>query len=314
MFLDIVYLVAGLAAVTFGASWLTEGAASVAKRLGVTEFMIGMTIVAVGTSLPEYVVSVTAAISGSADLSVGNIVGSNICNIFLILGVTALVTPIPLTRANIRIDTPITIAVSLLFAILALDSIYCSNPNTISRFDGALLLLLYVGFIVYMIKSSKEGKAEESSKPMPTYKAITLIILGLTALIGGGKGFVIGASAIARALEISDAVIGITVVAVGTSLPELATSVVAAKKGKSAMAIGNIMGSNIANILLIMGTSALISPLSLTDITIIDMTVMTLAPILLLAAGIFIGRRMITRLEGTIFLVIYILYTISLVF
>lgn len=313
MLLDITILVVGLAAVTFGANWLTDGASSVAKRLGVTEFMIGMTIVAVGTSLPELVVSITAAISGSADLSIGNVVGSNTCNILLILGLTALIVPISLTRNNIRIDIPTTIIVSILFSVLALDSFYSQRINSLSRIEGVLFLLLYFGFILYMIKSSKDDTQSSSSVTMKLWKAILLIIVGLIALIGGAKLFVNGATGVAKTLGISDAVIGITVVAIGTSLPELAASLVAALKGKSSMAIGNILGSNIANILLIMGTSATITPLYLKDITVIDFAVMILAPTLMLIFPVFFRSQKITRFEGALFLTIYIYYTVTLI-
>ena len=315
MLLDLLLLITGLVAVTFGANWLTDGASAVAKRLGITEFMIGVTIVAVGTSLPELVVSITAAVTGNADLSVGNIIGSNICNIFLILGLTSIIVSIPLTRHNIKIDIPITIAVSILFAFLAKDSHYNpDNADVISRLDGAIFLVLYIVFLIFMIKTSKEDtSSSEDSKPMKMWKASFFILIGLVALIAGGKFFVSGASGVARALGISDAVIGITVVAVGTSLPELATSLVAAIKGKSSMAIGNVLGSNIANILLIMGASATVSPLYLNDISVIDFAVMLSAPVLLLVFPAVFRTERISRAEGILFLSIYVGYTIFLI-
>jgi len=314
MIIDIAILVIGLVTVTLGANWLTDGASSIAKQLGVTEFLIGMTIVAVGTSLPEMVVSVFASISGSSDLSAGNIIGSNICNIFLILGITSIIVPIPLTKNIIKVDLPLTLLVSILFALLALDSLFGKDYNNLSRIDGIVFLLLYIAFLYYMIKTSKDDYSESDNKTvMQLWKAITFTGLGLALLIFGAKLFVSGATGIAKALQISEAIIGITVVAIGTSLPELAASFVAAIKGRSGMAIGNILGSNIANILLIMGSSSLISPLHLNDISYIDFIVMILAPAILLLFPVVFRSMKINRFEGISLLAIYIAYTIQLI-
>lgn len=315
MLADLLMLLGGLIAVTFGADFLTDGASSIAKRLGVTEFLIGMTIVAIGTSLPEMVVSIIASLKGSSDLSVGNIIGSNTCNIFLILGLTALIVPIPMTKSNIRIDIPIALVVTILFTALACDSIFNNSAdNIISRVDGIIFLVMYVIFLLFMIKTSKTSEeAEESSETMKPIKAIVLIIIGFILLIFGAKYFVDGATAIARLLNVSEAVIGITIVAIGTSLPELATSFVAAIKGKSELAIGNILGSNIANILLIMGLSSVISPLKLNDISMTDFIVNILGPALLMLIPLVFRTNRITRSEGILFLLIYVYYSVSLI-
>lgn len=315
MLTDLAILVAGLALVILGAGWLTDGSSCFAKRLGVTEFMIGMTIIAVGTSLPEFVVSVASALSGKPDLSMGNIIGSNTFNIFAIIGLTAVISPIGFTVENIRKDIPVALAVSVLFALMARDTLLGFSTDTLSRLDGAILLGLYICFIIYVAKSSKDKDNAAKSAPSETtggWKIFIMIAVGLVSLIVGARLFINGATGVSKALGISDAVIGITVVAVGTSLPELAASVAAALKGRTSMAVGNILGSNIANILLIMGTSSLITPLYITDIRIMDLGFMVLAPVMLLIFALFFGIRKITRIEGVILLLIYISYTISL--
>lgn len=311
-------LIIGLALILVGANYLVDGSSSVARRLGISEFVVGMTIVGIGTSTPEMVVSFIASIQGSPDIAVGNIVGSNIANVFLILGVTALVSPIGLTRGNIRYDIPICMAASLLLFIFGSDrTLFGAQANTISRAEGAVFLVCFILFMVYSVRSGKEagvqkGADEEPQKQQPVWIAAAYIVGGLFGLIYGGRVFVSSGTAIAAWFGVSDAFIGITVMALGTSMPELAASVIAALKGKGQMALGNIIGSNISNILLILGGASLITPLTMTDITLTDMLMMLSTTILLLVCNTAFRRKVIDRYEGTLFVVLYVAYIVHL--
>lgn len=319
----IVNVLLGLVLLSVGASWLTNGASAIAKRLKVSEFLIGVTIVAVGTSMPEFVVSVQSAIAGQADVSIGNVVGSNIFNIYAILGITTLIAPLSLTSRSERRDIPICLGVSLLLCLLALDgTLWGAESNVLSRVDGVVLLLLYGVFLLYSIRSGrKEISATDSApkpqtstteKSSPVWLAIVMVGAGFGGLIWGSDMFLEGAIELARLVGLSEAVIGIVLVAAGTSMPELFASIVPAIKGKSEIALGNILGSNIANILFILGTSATITPLRLGGITSLDMGVMVSASLMVLISAFVIGRRKIVRLEGALFVAIYVCYTIWL--
>ena len=315
--MDILLLIVGLGLILAGANFLTDGSAAVAQRLRVPEFIIGLTIVAVGTSTPELVVSVLSAIAGKSDVAIGNIVGSNIFNVFVILGICALIRPLPLTRSTIRRDIPIGMVVSLLLFVLASDALLHLGPtDRLGRGDGILVLILYVALMWYTIRAAgrtEEAPAEGTKAPMAAWLAAVMIVGGLAGLVFGGELFLDSATALARQLGVSESVIAITLVAGGTSLPELASSVVSLVKGKADMALGNVIGSNIANILLILGLSATINPLTMGGITTTDLAVVILTSLLLFLTAFTFRRRAVDRWEGVIFLVIYALYIWQLV-
>ena len=312
----ILLFLAGLALVVFGADWLVDGASGVARRAGLSEFVIGLTIVGMGTSAPEMVVSFIGAMEGNGDIAVGNVVGSNIFNTLLILGLTAVILPMGITRGNRRRDIPVNIAVTLLLILLGLKfTLFGVGTDGLTRIDGAVLLAL---FAAYMFFSFKNGKAEESQteqaeKDRKLWVCILLIAAGITGLVVGGKLFVNNAIEIARHLGVSDKFIAITVLAGGTSLPELATCVAAAAKKKGQLALGNIIGSNLFNILLILGGSAVIAPLSFQGINFVDMGVL-MASALALATCLFIGKRnKLDRLDGSLFLLLWAAYMTYLI-
>lgn len=311
--MDILLLVVGLGLILAGANFLTDGSAALAQRFRVPEFIIGLTVVAVGTSTPELVVSVLSAIAGKSDIAVGNIVGSNIFNVFVILGICALIRPLPLTAGNIRRDIPFGVIASLLLLALASDSFICGGAaDRIGRIDGVVMLLLYVALMWYTIRNTKRPEAAvpeaNAKRPMRGWLMAVMIVGGLAGLIFGGEMFLRGATAIARNLGISESVIAITLVAGGTSLPELASSLVSLFKGKADMALGNVIGSNVANILLILGLSATIHPLSMGGITVWDLLMVVLSAVLLFVAAFTFKRKSIDRWEGALFLAIYIAY------
>ena len=305
---SILLVVVGFTLITFGANWLTNGASAIAKRLHISEFIIGMTIVAVGTSLPELTVSLASAFSGSADMAIGNVVGSNIFNTLFILGICALFSPVVFSRNNIRIDTPICILVSLTMLLMLIG-------GTLSRIEGIILLLLYIVamFISFKTNKPEENDEEDNDEKFSWVKSLLMLIGGLVALIYGADTTLNSAVEIARHFHISERIIAITLLAGGTSLPELAASLTAAAKGRGALALGNIIGSNIANILLILGSCSTILPLTMNGITTIDLLVMVGSSILLLLSALLYGQRRITRAEGVIFLAAYIGYIYYLI-
>ena len=311
--MEILLLLAGLGLILAGASFLTDGSAALAKRLRVPEFIIGLTIVAVGTSTPELVVSVLSAVTGKSDVAIGNVVGSNIFNVFVILGVCALIRPVPLTAGNIRRDIPFGVLASLLLLAMAMDSLLCKGAaDRIGRIDGVVMIGLYVALMWYTIRKTKRPEAtapaEGAKAPMAGWLMAVMIVGGLAGLVFGGEMFLRSATAIARSLGISESVIAITLVAGGTSLPELASSLVSLFKGKADMALGNVIGSNIANILLILGVSATINPLSMGGITVWDLLMVLLSSVVVFLAAFTFRRKAIDRWEGTIFVAIYVAY------
>ena len=314
-----VYLIAGLVLLVAGAEVLVRGAAKLAAQFGIPPLIIGLTVVAFGTSAPETAVSVQAALDGSGDLAIGNVVGSNIANVLLILGLTALIAPLIVSRQLIRLDVPIMIGASLLTFGLAWD-------GSLSRLDGALLfagVLAYTGFLIYSARKDKGGDDDEFAKefgldeaPKPYAWAINLglIIAGLVLLVTGSNFLVEGAVTLARALGISELVIGLTVVAVGTSLPELATSILAAIKGERDIAVGNIVGSNIFNLLCVLGLASLVSPAAISvspNALAFDFPVMIAVAVACLP--IFFAGYRINRWEGLLFLAYYVAYTLYLI-
>ena len=272
MLLDILLIIVGVVLVIWGADRMTDGAVSIAQRLKIPKIVIGLTIVAMGTSAPEFFVSLMSALKGTPDLAVGNVVGSNIFNTLLIVGVAAMVTPIVISRSTVRKDMPWSMLAAILLTVMCLDSV-------ISRWDALVLFVLFCTFIGYNLREARKGKAqpdeEEEGKAMRPILAVGLVLLGLGCLVLGSNVFVDSATRVAQQLGVSEAVIGLTIVAGGTSLPELATSVVAARKGQSAIAIGNVIGSNVFNVLMIIGITGLVKPMNINGITNVDLGVMT---------------------------------------
>ena len=312
MWIDFLWIVAGLVMILVGSDWLVDGASGIARKYGISEFIIGMTIVGIGTSMPELVASVISALGGHGDMAVGNVTGSNICNVLLILGVTSLISPIRYTRSNVRKDIPFAIGVSLFLLLVLYNGfgvVGKMGVPGISRIDALFLLLIFAVFMMDSFKSAKQGDDdEEEAKPMPMAKAILFIALGLVGLIFGGQLFVDHTVCIAERFHVSEAFISITLMALGTSLPELATCVVAAMKGKNQLALGNVIGSNIFNISLIIGTSAAISPFEITSISTVDMVMVIVAIALLWMAAFTFKKNKLDRVEGGILLLVYIAY------
>ena len=324
--MNILLLIGGLILILLGANGLTDGAASVAKRFRIPPIVIGLTIVAFGTSAPELTVSVSSALKGSADIAIGNVVGSNIFNTLMIVGCTALFAPIVITRNTLRKEIPLCILSSIVLLICANDVFLDKAPeNILNRVDGLLLLCFFVIFMGYtfaiaskpvtMEQQAEHTVIEEETeiKSLPWWQSILYIIGGLAALIYGGQLFVDGATGIARNLGVSESIIGLTLVAGVTSLPELATSIVAAINKNPEIAIGNVIGSNLFNIFFVLGCSASITPLHLSGITNFDLFTLVGSGILLWLFGLFFAKRTITRIEGGIMILCYVAYTVVLI-
>ena len=308
MWMNLLLLIVGLALILVGANGLTDGAASVAKRFHISDLVIGLTIVAFGTSAPELVISVLSALQGSAEMSIGNVVGSNIFNVLMIIGCTALVLPIQVGKGTMSKEIPLVILSALVLTCFANDCLLDGeSQNIISRIDGLVLLGFFLIFMRYTFaiahNGNEDGSEEQKVKELPAWKSTLYIIGGLAGLIFGGQLFVDGASGIARALGVSDSIIGLTLVAGGTSLPELATSITAALKKNPGIAIGNVIGSNLFNVFFVLGCSATLSPLPMGNINNIDMAVLVGSSILFWLVGWFFKKRTITRIEGALLVV-----------
>ena len=314
--MDYILLIIGLALLTFCADLLTRGCVGMAARFRVPEFIIGLTVMAVGTSMPELTVSMISAIKGSSSMAIGNVTGSNIFNTLVILGICAMVQPVAISKENVRRDIPICVGVSLLLWIATADRLFgISDVNTINRVEGIILFVLYIATIIYSIRSGKKdsGAQPESDEPQMGWgKILGFIVIGLAGLIYGGNMCLESATAIARAWGVSESIIAITIVAAGTSLPELASSLSAIISKKPSLALGNIIGSNVANILLILGTSASIKPLTMGTITQLDLGMVVGSAVLLMLAALVMGKRRITRLEGALFFLVYVAYVVIL--
>lgn len=299
---DIALVAVGVALVIWGADKMTAGAVSVAARLGVPQIVIGLTIVAIGTSAPELFVSLTSAIKGTSDIAVGNIVGSNIFNTLAIVGAAAAAAPLSIAAKTIKIDLPISVVAGVALLVLSLD-------GDISRLDAIILLIFFTGFIAYTLRRARKGDEVDEAAPgtpLSGGKAALFIVGGLACLVFGSDLFVDGAKGVARAMGVSDAVIGLTVVALGTSLPELATSVVAARKGNSSIAIGNVIGSNVFNILMILGVTGTIAPMRIEGVGPMDMAVMAVSGLIM---WLFcFTKRAVERWEGAAMLTAYVAY------
>ena len=302
MTIQILLLIVGLALIVFGAEWLVDGASAVARRAGISEFVIGLTIVCFGTSCPELVVSLTGALEGNADISVGNVVGSNIFNTLLILGMTAVIAPVAVTRANSRRDIPIALLVTFIFCFLGFAG------STINRVEGILFLVVFVGYLFYCFRTDTGITGGDEIKERSLGLALLLVAAGLGGLIVGGRLFVDNAVLIARAIGVSDKFIAITLLAGGTSLPELATCIVAAAKKKDQLALGNILGSNVFNILLILGASATVTPLSTLALTWMDYGVLLISAVMVWLWTYTGHRNRVDRWEAALMLLTFFGY------
>ena len=314
MTVEILLLIAGLVLVLVGAEAIVDGASAVARRFGISEFVIGLTVVAIGTSAPEMVVSFISAIEKNSDLAVGNIIGSNIFNTALILGLSAIIAPVAITRGNLRRDIPVNIGITTLLIVLGLKkTLFGIGENGLSRVEGIVFLALFAWYMITSFVHDKDNLLEEDeeasdAKPKKLAVAILYLIAGILALIYGGRLFVDHAQVVARMAGLSDKFIAITVLAAGTSLPELATSCIAAAKGKGQLALGNVLGSNTFNILLILGGSAVINPLSMSNLTYIDYTAVFMCAMSLVIFSWTGKRNRIDRLEGVVLVLIQVIY------
>ena len=327
MFLNIVYLALGLVLILWGAGSLVDGASAIAKKWGVSDMIIGLTIVAFGTSAPELAISIISAINGNAGLAIGNVVGSNIFNVLVIIGVTALFRPIKIEGNIMTNEIPLVVLSAVVLLVMGNTPFLNSAPSAvISRSDGIILLFFFAIFCRYTFtqvkKQSPLGTTNSETAHISTdsparnvklWKSVFMVMFGLGALVVGGDRFVAGASGLAERLGVSDAVIGLTIVAAGTSLPELATSVTAAIKGKTGIALGNVIGSNIYNIFLVLGCSATINPLPFGGIRNVDLFVLTGGCLLFWIFGWFFKKRTIIRAEGAVLFISYICYITYLI-
>jgi len=311
MILQISILIVGLFLILLGANYLVDGSSSIARRFGLSEFVIGLTIVGIGTSTPEMVVSFLSAFQGNADMAIGNIVGSNIFNTMLILGVTALIAPLTITKSNLKRDIPLNIGVTILLILLGMNgSIFRSGSDILSRVDGIILLAIFAWYMWTSFRNDTANSSEEPEESKTYSIGISALMIagGLAALVFGGKLFVNAATEIAKGFGVSDKFIAVTVLAAGTSMPELATSAVAAFKGKGQLALGNILGSNISNILLILGGSALIHPLSFTGMTAVDLGAVLAGALFVLASAYAFKKKKLDRVEGSILVLMAVAY------
>ena len=312
MILNVLFILVGIVLVLWGADRLTDGAVAVAEKMKMPQIVIGLTIVAMGTSMPEFCVSLVSALKGTTDLAVGNIVGSNIFNTLLIVGVSAWVAPMTILKSTVRKDIPFALFASVILLVMCLD-------GNISRLDAGILFVLFLVFMYVTLKgaktkdddtTAKTDSIEDNKKPMATWLSIVWIIVGLACLIGGSNLFVEGATKVAEHIGVSEAVIGLTIVAGGTSLPELATSVVSARKGNSGIAIGNVLGSNVFNILAILGVTGVITPMHLQGITMLDLSMMVFSTLLVWLFSF--TKYKIARWEGIVLTIMFIGYMVVL--
>lgn len=321
--MDYLLLVAGLVLLLVSADFLVDSSVAIAQRARISNFIIGLTIVGMGTSAPELFVSISSALNGSGDIAVGNVLGSNICNTFLILGVAAIIMPFTIERENQRRDIPVGIFVALLFLALANDAtIPGISENTLSRLDGAFLLFVFLVYmcVVIVLKGKNPQQAIEDANEQAQTKFAgkhpvllwTIAIASLAGLIFGGNLFLDSAKNLARAWGMSEAVISITIVAIGTSLPELVTVIVAACKKNAQLALGNVLGSNVFNMLMIAGVSSVIKPISVVSVTIVDFAMALLGAALTYVVIFTFGKHKFDRIEGFIFILIYVCYTVYL--
>ena len=305
--LNLLFLVIGMALLIKGADWFVDGSSRVAKALKIPSLIIGLTLVSIGTSLPELSVSVNAALGGNADISYGNVIGSNIFNVFVVIGASALFTPMIVAKDVKKYDVPVLIGIYLLFALFS----FVTTPLELSRWESIILTILFVGYLVFLVLRTKKSneevvEEEKEEKPRKMWLNIVFIILGIAGIVAGGEFVVSTASTLAQLAGMSELLVGLTIVAVGTSLPELVTSMVAAKKGENDIAVGNAIGSSIFNILLILGVSSTIAPIGFEFNTIVDAAMMLLSVVMIFIFALKSSK--ITRTQGAILIVVYALY------
>ena len=311
MTIQFLLLIAGLVLILLGANWLVDGSSSIAKKTGMSEFIIGLTIVGIGTSTPEMVVSFISSIQGKGDMAIGNVVGSNIFNTLVILGITALIRPLDISKESLKRDLPINIGVTALLILLGMKgSIFGIGSDSLTRIDGLIFLAILALYFRTLLKKPKghlsveNEDTEDSTKVFSTGKSVILICIGLAGLIFGGRMFVNSATEIAEYYGMSQKFIALTIMAVGTSLPELATGIVAVAKGRTQLAMGNILGSNIFNILLILGGSAVLHPLSFGSMGAVDLGVVMIAAVFMLTSAYTFKSNKLDRFEAVILLLL----------
>lgn len=307
IFIAIALLIVGFVMLTKGADWFVDGSSALAFRLGIPQLVIGLTIVAMGTSAPEAAVSITSALKGNEGITVGNVVGSNIMNILLILGIASVIVPLAVQKSTRMIEIPYMVAITVLFGVLGYTG------EMVTRVEGGILwiaFLIYLGYLLWMAKKGKEdNEPDEKQKSLPVQ--LLMILVGLICIVLGSDFVVDGATEIAKVIGISDRIIGLTIVAFGTSLPELVTSIAAARRGNADIAIGNIVGSNVFNILFVAGTSALISPIVFESKFVLDTAVATATAVLLLVC-VCNKEGKLKRSGGIIMLAAYAVYFVKL--
>lgn len=316
MLIECLLLIVGLALVVLGADFLVDGASSIAKKFGVSDFVIGLTIVGMGTSAPEMVVSFIGALQGNGDIAIGNVVGSNIFNVFMILGATALILPMDITPMNRKKDIPLNIVITLIFIALGMSrTLFGIGDNVLGRLDGAILLVLFAAYIYmcFRFDTANQTESNENEKVIKPTLAAVLIVAGLAGLVFGGRMFVNSATSIAKMLNVSDKLIAITILAGGTSMPELVTCIVAAFKKKGQLALGNILGSNVFNILLILGGSALIHPLSMAGMSYVDLGALLLSSLVIWASIHTNKKNQLDRADGLLLLLLEAAYMTFLI-
>lgn len=314
MLIECLLLIVGLALVVLGADFLVDGASSIAKKFGVSDFVIGLTIVGMGTSAPEMVVSFIGALQGNGDIAIGNVVGSNIFNVFMILGATALILPMNITPMNRKKDIPLNIAITLIFIALGMSrTLFGIGDDVLGRLDGAILLVLFAAYIYMCFRFDTANQTESNEKVIKPALAAVLIVAGLAGLVFGGRMFVNSATSIAKMLNVSDKLIAITILAGGTSMPELVTCIVAAFKKKGQLALGNILGSNVFNILLILGGSALIHPLSMAGMSYVDLGALLLSSLVIWASIHTNKKNQLDRADGLLLLLLEAAYMTFLI-
>lgn len=315
MFIDILILIAGLLLIILGADNLTKWSVKIAAYLGVSEIVVGLTIVAIGTSAPEIVVSITSALKGQSQMAAGNVIGSNMFNTLVIIGIVSLIRPIPLSKSNVVRNIPMVIISSAILLVMTLGLFGVESMSaTITRVDGAILMAAFIIFMWLSIGGSgvSEAKERESRSHVNMLLAIVLVVVSLSALIYGGDLFLDSATSIARGVGVSEYIISVTLMAAGTSLPELAACIAAARRGRSQLVLGNIIGSNVSNILLVLGSTSIVSPIDISTVSVVDVVAVVLSSLLLIMTPFTFKKARIDRYEGAIFIAVYVAYIIYL--
>lgn len=313
-----ILLLVGFGLLIKGADIFVDGASSIAKKLGIPPVIVGLTIVSLGTSAPELAVSIISALNGSNDIAIGNIIGSNLFNTLMVLGVTTIVLPIVIIKKKVKVDFLINLGVTVLLFIFTFDSLFGKSANYISRVDGLILLLICISYMIFLVIKAKKTDMPEPTEEERNVNVIIkllLIVIGAAGIVIGGQLVVDSATDIATSLGMSQKLVGLTIVAMGTSLPELVTSVVAAIKGENDIALGNVLGSNIFNILLILGTSSIISPIPVESGLIIDFGYLVAITVILFALVFMNSKseKKLSKLEGALLVALYIGYTIYII-